>query len=93
MRAKLGALVTATASMICQRPCPSQATMAIAIRMPGSESSTSTIRMTMLSATRPPMADKTPSGTPRASPITTEQTEIPRLSRAPYRTRANSSRP
>ena len=35
MRAKIGALAMATASMICGRPRPSHATIPIASRMPG----------------------------------------------------------
>ena len=41
MRAKIGALVIATANMIWSRPLPSQATMPIASRIPGIASKTS----------------------------------------------------
>src|SRR3990172_5249815 len=92
-RAKIGALVTATAIVIWGSPRSSQATMPMASRMPGMASRTSTTRIRTLSARPPAAPAMAPTKPPMITPKMTEPSPTRRLIRAPYTTRVNSSRP
>src|ERR1035437_489208 len=92
-RAKIGAYETPTASMICTWPWPSQATIPIASRIPGTASRTSVMRIRTVSTLPPTPPASAPMVVPKMSPKATATTPTVRLIRAPYRTRLNSSRP
>ena len=83
MRAKMGALVIATANMICGRPRSSQATMPMASRIPGMLRRTSTKRIRTVSTLPPRPPARAPMPPPMNRPMITDATPATRLTRAP----------
>ena len=92
-RAKLGIPVMPTAMSAAAWLRPRTAISAIANRMPGSASSTSTMRISSVSRQPPKKPATRPTGMPIAPAITTAPAAVSSEVRAPKMTRARMSRP